>query len=175
MTIGMKIYTRLFLIVLFSLSSMMLMAQLPSQIAYVNSDELLATLPEKARAQKEVTALNKKYKDELVVMQNDYNKKYSDFISFQTSMAENIRLRRMQELFELEKQINNFIEVAQNDVVLREQELLIPLKAKIKKAIDEVGIEGQFVCIYDLANPAILFVTPSAVDITELVKLKLAK
>lgn len=148
-------------------------AQVPSQIAFVNSDELLEIIPDKKKASDEVNSLNKKYKDELQLMQNDYNKKYSDFISYQTSMAENIRLRRMQELYELEQHINAFMEVAQEDVLNKEQELIKPLRAKIKEAIYQVGVEGGFVCIYDLANPSILFVTPDAVDITNLVKIKL--
>lgn len=148
-------------------------AQTANQIAFVNSDELLELIPEKKKASEEVNSLNRKYKDELQLMQNDYNKKYSDFVSYQTSMAENIRLRRMQELYELEQHINAFMEVAQEDVLNREQELLKPLRTKIKEAIYQVGVEGSFVCIYDLANPSILFVTPDAVDVTSLVKLKL--
>lgn len=142
-------------------------------IAFVNSDELLLNMSTVDKAKKEINDLNKKYKDELQLMQNDYNKKYSDFISYQTSMAENIRLRRMQELYELEKQIQKFMEVAQKDVLDKEEELIKPLRAKIKEAIYQVGVEGNYTCVYDLSNPTILFVTPDAVDITALVKAKM--
>lgn len=148
-------------------------AQSAERIAYVNSDELLEKMPEKEIASKEVNELNNNYKKELEFMQNDYNKKYSDFMTYQTSMAENIRLRRMQELHELEQHINNFMKVAQQDVLDKEKELLEPIRLKIKNAIYTVGVEGGYVCVYDLANPAILFVTPDAVDITEQVKAKL--
>lgn len=150
-----------------------LFAQSADRIAFVNTDQILESMPTIDKAKAEVKDLNQKYKDELQLMQNEYNKKYSDFISYQTSMAENIRLRRMQELYELEQQINNFMEVAQKDVLDREEELLNPLRASIKTAVYQVGVEGNFVCVYDLANPAILFVTPDAVDITSLVKSKL--
>lgn len=143
------------------------------KIAFVNSDELLKKMPALETAKKEVNELNQKYKDELQLMQNDYNKKYSDFISYQTSMAENIRLRRMQELYELEQRIKQFMEVAQKDVLDREQELIAPIRAKIKEAIYQVGVEDSYICVYDLGNPAILFVTPDAVDITALVRAKL--
>lgn len=148
-------------------------AQTPQQIAYINSNELLETMPEKVRASNKLIDLNNKYKDELKVMQNDYNKKYSDFISYQTSMAENIRLRRMQELYELERQINDFMKVAQEDISNTEKELIEPMRQKIKDAIYKVGVERGFVCIYDLANPAIAFVTPDATDATPFVKQKL--
>lgn len=148
-------------------------SQTADQIAFVNSNDLFETLPEKIKASESINDLNDKYKAELKEMQDDYSKKYSDFISYQTSMAENIRLRRMQELYELEKNINNFMKVAQDDVSSKEKELLIPIRQKIKDAIYQVGVEQGYVCIYDLGNPAIIFVTPDAVDITPFVKKKL--
>lgn len=150
-----------------------ILAQSPQQIAFVNSDEVLELLPDKKKASDKLTDLNNKYKAELQIMQNDYNKKYSDFISYQTSMAENIRLRRMQELYEIEKNIKDFMKIAQEDIDAQEKELLIPLRKKVKDAIYQVGIEQKFICIYDLANPSIVFVTPDAVNITALVKQKL--
>ena len=149
-------------------------AQSADKIAYVNSNELLDVMQEKEQASKQVNELNNNYKKELEFMQNDYNKKYSDFMTYQNSMAENIRLRRMQELYELESHINDFMKVAQQDVLSKEKELLEPLRVKIKEAIYQVGVEGSYICIYDLANPAILFVTPDAMDITAEVKAKLA-
>jgi len=148
-------------------------AQTAQQIAFVNSNELLEAVPGKVDATKFINDLNNKYKEELQVMQNDYNKKYSDFISYQNSMADNIRLRRMQELYELERQINNFMKVAQEDMDIQERDLIVPLRKKVKDAIYQVGVEQGFICIYDLANPAIAFVTPDAVDATNLVKQKL--
>jgi len=148
-------------------------AQTAQQIAFVNSNELLEAIPDKVAATKSINELNNKYKAELQVMQNDYNKKYSDFVSYQNSMADNVRLRRMQELYELERQINNFMKVAQDDISNQEKELIVPLRQKVKDAIYQVGVERGFVCIYDLANPAIAFVTPDATDATVLVKQKL--
>lgn len=150
-----------------------LAAQTVQQIAYINSNELLEAMPDKVKASNILIDLNQKYKDELKVMQNDYNKKYSDFISYQTSMAENIRLRRMQELYELERQINEFMKLAQQDVESQEKALIEPLRLKIKDAVYQVGVEKGFICIYDLANPAIAFVTPDALNASDLVKQKL--
>lgn len=150
-----------------------LTAQTVQQIAYINSNELLEAMPDKVKASNILIDLNQKYKDELKIMQNDYNKKYSDFISYQTSMAENIRLRRMQELYELERQINEFMKLAQQDVESQEKALIEPLRLKIKDAVYQVGVEKGFMCIYDLANPAIAFVTPDALDASGLVKQKL--
>ncbi|WP_101689239.1 OmpH family outer membrane protein [Dysgonomonas massiliensis] len=148
-------------------------AQTSNQIAFVNSNEIFAVMPERIKASESLNELNDKYKAELEVMQNDYNKKYSDFISYQSSMGENIRLRRMQELYELERNINNFMKVAKEDVEAQEAEMLVPLRQKLKDAVYQVGVEQGYICVYDMANPSIIFVTPDAVDITPLVKRKL--
>lgn len=167
-----KIILTLFISLSFIFSEY-LTAQTAQQIAFVNSNELLDALPDKIKASEKLNDLNNKYKAELNSMQTDYNKKYSDFISYQTSMADNIRLRRMQELYELEKNINNFMKVAQKDIDTQEKELYIPLRQKVKDAIYQVGVEQGYICVYDLANPTIIFLTPDAVDITPLVKRKL--
>lgn len=148
-------------------------AQTIDQIAFVNSLELLDAIPAKVEAANKIKELNQKYKDEFKVIETDYNKKYADFISYQTSMAEGVRNRRMQELYELERALNEFMEKAQKDIDEQEELLIAPLRQRVKDAIYQVGIEQGYVCIYDLANPAIAFVTPNAKDANNLVKQKL--
>lgn len=145
----------------------------PAAVAYVNTTELLNAFPEKERAAQQLVTLSENYKKELELMQNEYNKKYSDYITYQASLAENIKLRRMQELTELESRMQQFMELAQKDIENQEQVLLLPLKDKINDAIRAVGIERNFAVIYDLANPAIAFVNPAAVDANPLVKQRL--
>ena len=106
-------------------------------------------------------------------MQNKYNKKYSDFITYQENLAESIKLRRMQELTDLENKIQNFTNLAQKDINEHEQLLLEPIKIKVKEAIERVGIEQGYTVIYDLDNPSIMFITHNAIDANRLVKSKL--
>ncbi|NDW19030.1 OmpH family outer membrane protein [Dysgonomonas sp. 216] len=143
------------------------------KVAYINSVELLESVPGKPEATKAINELNNKYKAELEVMEKDYNKKYSDFISYQNTMAESIKLRRMQELYELEKSIADFMRIAQEDIESQEQYLIEPLKGKLAKAIEEVGLENNFTCIYDKASSSVAFITPRAIDANALVTAKL--
>jgi outer membrane protein len=143
------------------------------QVAYINSLELLELIPGKAEASRAIEELNRKYKDELALMQNDYNAKYTAFLSNQNNLAESIKLRRMQELYEQEQSINRFMKVAQEDIESQENQLIVPLKERLKAAVNQVGIEQGYVCIYDMANTAIAFLTPNAIDATPYVKAKL--
>ncbi len=142
-------------------------------VAYVNTTELLKVFPEKDAATQHLLTLSENYKKELELMQSEYNKKYSDYITYQSSLAENIKLRRMQELTELEKKMQQFMDLAQKDIENQEIGLLEPLKDRIKEAIRLVGIEQGFTVIYDLANSGVVFVTPNAVDANPYVKQKL--
>lgn len=160
--------------VLFLILSATLSAQNPQvAVAYVNTTDLLSAFPAKEEATQKLVALSENYKKELELMQNEYNKKYSDYITYQGSLAENIKLRRMQELTELENKMQQFMQLAQEDIEQQEKALLEPLKKQISDAIRQVGIEQNFTVIYDLANPGIAFVNPVAVDANPLVKAKL--
>ncbi len=144
-------------------------------IAYVNSSELLDSLKEKQEATNKLIDLSDNYKKELELMQNEYNKKYSDYITYQTSLSDNIKLRRMQELTQLENRIQEFMRLAQEDIEQQEQMLLQPLKERIASAIRLVGIENNFTIIYDISDSGIAFINPSATDVNQLVKQKLGQ
>lgn len=160
--------------VLFLILSTTLSAQ-NSQVtvAYVNTTDLLNDFPAKAAATQKLIVLSENYKKELELMQNEYNKKYSDYITYQGSLAENIKLRRMQELTELENKMQQFMQLAQKDIEQQEKAMLEPLKKQISDAILQVGVEQNFTVIYDLANPGIAFINPVAVDANPLVRAKL--
>lgn len=142
-------------------------------VAFVNTTELLEAFPEREAATQQLITLSENYKKELELMQSEYNKKYSDYITYQSSLAENIKLRRMQELTELENKMQKFMELAQQDIEYQEQDLLKPLKQRINEAIRMVGIERGYTVIYDLGNPGIVFVTPQAIDANPYVKQRL--
>lgn len=144
-------------------------------IAYVNSAELLDGLKEKEKATEQLINLSENYKKELEIMQKEYNKKYSDYITYQNSLADNIKLRRMQELTELESKIEQFIKLGQDDIEQQEQLLLQPLKDRINNAIRQVGLENNYTIIYDLSDSGIAFITPAAIDANLQVKQKLGQ
>ena len=131
--------------VLFLILSATLSAQNPQvAVAYVNTTDLLSAFPAKEEATQKLVALSENYKKELELMQNEYNKKYSDYITYQGSLAENIKLRRMQELTELENKMQQFMQLAQKDIEQQEKAMLEPLKKQISDAIRQVGVEHNF-------------------------------
>lgn len=165
----------LFAFLLFTLVALTtdLSAQTGCNVAYINSTELLELIPGKGEASNAIKQLNQKYKDELKFMQNDYNSKYTDFLANQNNLAESIKLRRMQELYELEQNISRFMKIAQEDIESQETQLIAPLRDKLSSIVSQLGIEQGYTCIYDKANPTLVFISPDAVDATPFVKARL--
>ncbi len=141
------------------------------KIAYVNTQDVFMAMPEVADMEKQMADLNEKYRLELQQMQDEYKKKYSDFIAQQDSLTENIKLRRMQEIQDIQGRMDNFMQVAQQDVQKKQQELLQPIQQKLQDAIQKVGEEQGYTYIIDPA--ALLYRGTTAVDATSFVRAKL--
>ena len=58
------------------------------KIAFVKTQEVIMAMPEVSAMEKTMTELNEKYKTELKQMQEEYQKKYSDFVAQQDSLTE---------------------------------------------------------------------------------------
>ena len=141
------------------------------KIAFVKTQEVFMAMPEVSGMEKQMADLNEKYRDELKQMQDEYQKKYSDFVAQQDSLTENIKLRRMQEIQDIQERMDNFVQVAQQDVQKKQQELLQPIQQKLHEAIQKVGEEKGYTYIIDPA--ALLYTGTNAVDATPFVRTKL--
>lgn len=141
------------------------------KIAFVNTQEVFMAMPEVSNMEKQMADLNEKYKVELQQMQTEYQKKYADFVAQQDSLTENIRLRRMQEIKDIQDRMDNFVQVAQQDVQKKQQELLQPIQEKLQDAIKKVGEEKGYTYIVDPA--ALLYFGNNATNATQFVRTKL--
>ena len=65
------------------------------KVAIVNTNELIPLMPEVTAMQETLKQMNDKYMGEMKTMEDEYQKKYADYIAQQDSMTENIKLRRM--------------------------------------------------------------------------------
>ena len=141
------------------------------KIAFVKTQEVFMAMPEVSGMEKQMADLSEKYRVELKQMQDEYQKKYSDFVAQQDSLTENIKLRRMQEIQDIQERMDNFVQVAQQDVQKKQQELLQPIQQKLHEAIQKVGEEKGYTYIIDPA--ALLYTGTNAVDATPFVRTKL--
>jgi len=141
------------------------------KIAHVNTQEVFNAMPELSAMESEIADLNKSFTEELKRMEDEYSKKYAEFIEKADSLPENIKIRRMQEVQDIQQKIETFYQQARQDVQKKQQELQAPIEKKIADAIRLVGEEQGYT--YVLQSGVFLHISAKAIDATQLVKSKL--
>ncbi|NLB02722.1 MAG: OmpH family outer membrane protein, partial [Bacteroidales bacterium] len=84
-----------FIIAVFCFLPLLAVAQ---EFGYINRAEVFQAMPETAEAMKKLDDLAKNYEGELLIMQEEYQKKGSEFVAQRDSLPESIRVRRMTEI-----------------------------------------------------------------------------
>jgi len=166
--------TKKLLIAIACLLPMSLFAQ-DLKFGYVNRAEIFQSMPETVTATKKIEDLAKNYESELTKIQEEYQKKGSEFVATRDSLPEAIRARRMTEIQDLETRLNSFYQDSQKDIQKQQQELIIPINDKLSKAVKAVGQENGFVYIFDISiNAGLMYWSAEkCTDVTSMVRAKL--
>lgn len=143
------------------------------KLGHVNSQEILMAMPERATIETTLDNLQTQWESELVKMREEYYAKIKEFQDKQATMPESIKQARQSEIVELEQRITTFTQTASTDLQQKQQELLMPVIEKIRKAISEVGAEQNYTYIFDLSTQSIVYQSPKSNDVTAQVKTKL--
>lgn len=170
----MNIMTKKLLIALFCLLPLSLFAQ-DLKFGYFSRAEIFQSMPETVAASKKLDDLAKTYESEFTKMQEDYQKKGSDFVASKDSLPESIKVRRMSEIQELEQRLQSFYQDSQKDIQKQQQELILPINEKLSKAVKAVGVENGFLNIFDTsANAGLMYWSvEKCIDVTNMVRAKL--
>jgi outer membrane protein len=156
-----------------------LMAVLPfgafaQKFGHINSSDIIPLMSEYKAAQTEMEELLKQYQDELNYMQTEYQKKEDDYLANRETLPESIRTRREQELGESQQKIAQYYQDCQVNLEQKQMDLQNGINSKLQKAIQAVGEEGAYVCVFDLAGGGVPFVSSTlTTDVTDAVKGKL--
>ena len=111
------------------------------KIGHINSQELLAAMPELKTVQSKLDTLAGQYETQFANMQEEFNKKVADFQKDQSTMTAGVRDFRQQEIAEMEQRIYLFRQTAQEDIQKKQQEFLMPIQQRMMDAIKKVSAE----------------------------------
>lgn len=140
----------------------------------VDSQAIIAEMPETKQAEKELEKLQTEYENQLAQMGEAFQQKYADFQQKADSLPQAIAEERYQELQQMQQRIENFQQTAARDVQQKQQQLLAPIFDKLAKAIETVGEREGFTYIFQLAANSISYFDPkTVVDVNPLVKKEL--
>jgi outer membrane protein len=144
-----------------------------TKLGHVNTQEILVAMPERATIEKKLSDLQSEMEKEMVKMREEYTKKIKEYQEKQATMPETIKQARQSEIAEMEQRITTFQQTASTDLQKKQQELFAPVIEKVKKAINEVGVENKYLYIFDISAQSIIYQSPNSNDVSALVKKKL--
>jgi Outer membrane protein len=145
------------------------------KIAHVNTNEILADMPERTKAEKTLESYGNELQEQLNTMLGEYQNKLQDYQANAESMSNLVRQSKEKELVDLESRITAFQNNAETEFAKKQQDLFTPLLEKVQNAINAVGKEKGYTYILDV-NPAVgtvAYIGADAIDITKDVKAKL--
>lgn len=149
----------------------LLIAQEAQKIAYFNYYEVLQAMPEFKQMTDSLQKNADMFKAEMEILRDEHEKKYKAYVEQQETLAESIKVRRQQEIRDLEERAVTFQQQMQQGQEQLQQVLLAPIQEKIMQAVQTVGTENQFA--YILEATQLLYTSPQSPDATPLVKKKL--
>ena len=142
------------------------------KIGYVNTDEIITNMKETQDAYTQLEAYAKDLQAQMETIQVEFNNKLQEYQNATETMTDAVRQLKEKELTDLNTRIQEFQQVAQQDLQKKENELLAPIYEKVKNTIDEVAKTGGYTII--LPGNALIYVDAAQVkDIASDVKAKL--
>jgi outer membrane protein len=160
-----------FFVLLLLVAPMSLLAQ---KFGYVNSTEIIQVMPEYTKAIKEVQELEKLYTDEFNKFRTELETKGTEFEKLQRdSVPQSILERRYEELMQLQERLQQFGQEIQVNLQKAEAERMVQIQTVLRNALEEVGAEGGYVCIFDIAGGIPYISKTLCEDVNLLVRAKL--
>jgi len=148
------------------------LAQSALKIGYVNSATLLQAMPEKAKADSDLSKYAKSFQDQIDIMMKEYQTKAQAYQSGEKTMTDAMKEVKAKEIQDLQNRIESTQQSAQEKLQTKKQDLYAPVLDKADKAIKDVAKEKNFDYILDAQGGALLF-GKEEYDVTPLVKAKM--
>ena len=155
-------------LMLMLLAPMTMMAQ---KFGKVNTQTIMQALPDVAKANGELEALQKQKDNELKAMQDELNRKLDEYQKGQSTMNATAKQQKETELQGLNQKIQQAYQDGQQELQKKSNELMQPIEAKVRAAIDAVGKAGNYTYIF--VEGAAIYTGSNVVDVTKEVQSKI--
>lgn len=144
------------------------------KFGYVNSQEIILSMPEIQDVQLSMERLQKDLNEQLEIILVEYNNKIADYQKNAANLSDAIRQSKEQELMSLQQRYEELGKAGQQDLQTQQAKLMQPIVEKANAAIEKVAQEGKFTAIFDMAAGALVYYSKDQmVDITPLLRKEL--
>ena len=172
MTINFKPMKRLVFILPFLLFCAAGSAQI--QFGYISYEQVLKQLPEYEKATEDIAALKAKYEEEAKRGEEEFQRKFVDFLQGQKDFPLTIMQKRQAELQSLMDNGVAFRLKSQELIAQAEKEMMQDACKRLNSALLEVGVEYGYGYILNIDNNNCPYINPVlGIDVTDLVRQKL--
>jgi len=146
-----------------------------AKFGHVDLQALIQLMPERATYEANLNKEAKGLEDQLTSMQTELQNKYKEYVAKKDSLSEIVRTAKETELNDLNQRIQNFQQVAQQQLQQKQNDSLKPIIEKAQKAVSDVGKEKGLLYIFDVSGEigTVLYHSNESVDVLPLAKVKL--
>jgi outer membrane protein len=138
---------------------------------YLSYDSVFKAMPEYATMQASMQTLRDKYEAEQKRVEDDFNKKYEEFLDGQASFPQTILQKRQSELQEMLDKNIAFKKESQRLLCKAECEAKAPLKERLAAVLAKVGEERGYAFILNTDGNVVPWLNGAmGEDISEVVK-----
>ena len=145
----------------------------PQHFGYLSYNDVLHAMPQYQQAMKSLEELKKTYDQEMERAEQDFSKKFTEYLDGQKTFPENIMLKRQKELQQLMEQSLHFQKEAQELLTKAEEELMEPVHTLLKDAINAVGKKRNYAYVLNTDVNAYPYISSDGENCTDAVLIEL--
>lgn len=147
------------------------MAEAQVKFGYFSYEEAFRSMPEYAIVQANLNDLRAKYDAETKRVEEEFNRKYEEFLEGQADFAPTILQKRQTELQELLKKNVAFKAEAARLLQQAEADAYAPLRERLSKVLKEIGEGNGYAFILNTDGDACPYIDPEmGEDVLQMVK-----
>ncbi|MBQ7495955.1 MAG: OmpH family outer membrane protein [Bacteroidaceae bacterium] len=145
-----------------------------ARFGYLSYNAVYEQMPEFAKAKESFAELKKKYEAEATRFEEEFQRKFAEFLHGQKDFPASIMQKRQAELQELMEKSTKFRRESRELLKKAEDDMHKPLLDRLNEALKAVGAEQGFMFILNTDGNTLPFINPAmGVDVTEAILIKL--
>ena len=144
------------------------------KFGYVNSQEIIFSMPDIADVQAGLEALQKELEEQLEFIQVEYNNCLADYQKNGANYSDAVRQSKEQQLMSLQQRYEELGKAGSQDMQNKQNQLMQPVIEKARLAIEKAASEGGYTAIFDMAAGSLIYYDKEQMtDISPIVKKEL--
>ncbi|WP_310391524.1 OmpH family outer membrane protein [Hymenobacter sp.] len=142
------------------------------KFGWVDSEFIIAKMPEYAKAQAELNLLSDTWQKEIEVQKKDLDKMYRNYSAEEVVLTEAMKKKRQDEILKKEQDVKAYQNKQfgyEGQLFKKRQELTKPVQDKVFEAVEKVAKKKSLAVLFDKSGDATMLYTNPAHDYTEFV------